>query len=244
MFISHAKLDGSPIALALKSQIESLPFLQRFYDAQDILPGTRWRKVLENGIKKSVLVVLRTDVYERRAWCVQELEWGEEYGGPAIIIDVRSALAMPRESLQHAVELSQIGYNPEDVKNATIRLCESLLSAGARLVFGDDWRPDGVMDAICRIAVKYQQPIEGKKSPKPLSQSLVTWPHEPSLDSEFLRDLEQRGVLKVETVRLPSDSDWSRPNDPIARAIALTAMRREMTTRTNARVCLGGSLLV
>ena len=405
LFVSHAKLDGTPIALSLKSEIESLPFLERFYDAQDILPGTRWRKVLENGVRKSVLVVLRTDVYERRAWCVQEMEWAEEYSCPAIVVDARTASAMPRESLQvfgmatmkisdgnlvrvlngalrealrvqlfrHSIhdleeagalpkdqtlalvrtslsalgvvcekaktdydkaktiyhegkkqnpqtklhppnfpkvvvtiepfresvrpaaeklvqsyfkksahlgtlrdyaekvshenplisrllerktakknddwviglsisfaeELSDVGYNLEDVKRATIRLSELLLSAGARLVFGDDWRPDGVMDAICRIAVKYQPHLEGKTIPKPLIQCLVAWPHEPNLDSEVRRDLEQRGVLKVEKVPLPK-GDWAEPNGALCRAIALSEMRHTLTECTNALICLGG----
>jgi hypothetical protein len=55
--------------------------------------------VLEKGVRKSVLVALRTDVYEQRAWCVQELEWAEEFGCPCVIVDVRQADQMPRESL-------------------------------------------------------------------------------------------------------------------------------------------------
>ena len=99
LFVSHAKLDGAPIALALKSQIESLRFLQRFYDAQNILPGERWQQALQEGVQTSVLVVLRTDIYEQRSWCVQELEWAEQFGGPAVVVDLRNSLAMPREAL-------------------------------------------------------------------------------------------------------------------------------------------------
>lgn len=99
LFVSHAKRDGAPVALALKSQIESLRFLRRFYDAQDILPGTRWRQVLREGVRKSVIVALRTDIYELRPWCVQEIEWAEEFGCPAIVVDARHSLTMPRETL-------------------------------------------------------------------------------------------------------------------------------------------------
>jgi len=99
LFISHAKKDGAPIAMALKSQIESLRWLQRFYDACDILPGTQWRRVLRNGVRDSVVAVLRTDIYEQRPWCVQEIQWAEEFGCPAVVVDLRSATTMPREVL-------------------------------------------------------------------------------------------------------------------------------------------------
>jgi hypothetical protein len=99
LFISHAKKDGAPIALALKSQIESLRWLQRFYDACDILPGTQWRRVLRDGVRTSVVAILRTDIYEQRPWCVQEIQWAEEFGCPAVVVDLRSAATMPREVL-------------------------------------------------------------------------------------------------------------------------------------------------
>ena len=99
LFISHAKRDGAPVALALRSQIESLRWLQRFYDACDILPGTPWRRVLREGVRNSVVVILRSDVYDQRPWCVQEVEWADEFGSPAVVVDVRSSLTLPRESL-------------------------------------------------------------------------------------------------------------------------------------------------
>lgn len=99
LFVSHAKRDGAPIALALRSQISSLRFLRSFYDAHDILPGTRWRQVLHDGVRKSVVVALRTDIYEQRPWCVQELAWAEEEGCPVVVVDARASLAMPRETL-------------------------------------------------------------------------------------------------------------------------------------------------
>lgn len=99
LFISHAKKDGAAIALAVKSQIEDLKWLQRFYDACDILPGTPWRRVLCNGVRDSVVVILRTDIYEQRPWCIQEVNWAEEYGSPSVVVDLRAASVMPRESL-------------------------------------------------------------------------------------------------------------------------------------------------
>ena len=119
----------------------------------------------------------------------------------------------------------------------TVRLSEALLAAGARLAFGHDWRPDGVMDAICRFAVKFQPP--DCSITEPLIHNFLPWPTQPAMDAELRRDLEQRRVLKVETLGLPK-CDWQSPEDETAKAIGLSHMRRELARRTDARVCVGG----
>jgi hypothetical protein len=49
LFISHAKIDGLPLAHALKHQIEALKWLKDFYDADDLPAGSSWKKELEKG---------------------------------------------------------------------------------------------------------------------------------------------------------------------------------------------------
>ena len=44
LFISHAKIDGLPLAHALKHQIEALKWLEDFYDADDLPAGSNWQK--------------------------------------------------------------------------------------------------------------------------------------------------------------------------------------------------------
>lgn len=99
LFISHAKLDGLPLAQSFTRQLSDFHGLERFYDADNILPGSNWRKVLQKGVRNSVVVALRTDVYDERAWCVQELDWAEDYGCPLIIVEARTHLVRSRESL-------------------------------------------------------------------------------------------------------------------------------------------------
>ena len=140
-------------------------------------------------------------------------------------------------SVADSDDLEQLGYTPDDVNRVTVRLSQALLSAGARLVFGHDWRRDGIMDAICRIAVKYRP--SAQSSSEPMIQNLLPWPTEPLLDAEVRGDLEQRGLIKIEQIGLP-DCQWRSPTDPIARAIALTHLRKELARRTHARVCIGG----
>ncbi len=123
LFISHAKKDGAAIALAMKAQIQSLRWLQPFYDACDILPGAPWRRVLKNGVRDSVIVVLRTDIYEQRPWCVQEIHWAEEFGCPSVVVDLRMASTMPRESLPVAgmVTVTISDGNLMRILNAALR---------------------------------------------------------------------------------------------------------------------------
>lgn len=95
LFISHAKMDGLPLAHALKRQIEALGCLQDFYDADDLPPGCDWQLELEKGVGSSLIIMLRTEVYESRYWCQQEVLWADEYATPAVLVDARTRLNHP-----------------------------------------------------------------------------------------------------------------------------------------------------
>jgi hypothetical protein len=95
LFISHAKIDGLPLAQALKQQIRSIPWLSSFYDADDLPAGSNWKRELEKGVGSSLLVMLRTEVYESRYWCQQEVRWADEYATPAVLVEARTGLNHP-----------------------------------------------------------------------------------------------------------------------------------------------------
>jgi len=95
LFISHAKADGLPLALALKHQIASIPWLRSFYDADDLPPGSNWQRELERGVGSSLIVMLRTEIYESRTWCQQEVRWADEYATPAVLVEARTGLNHP-----------------------------------------------------------------------------------------------------------------------------------------------------
>ena len=99
LFISHAKLDGLPAAHSIKSQLDSLRWLSNFYDARDILPGSQWKRVLKQSVKESAMIILRTESYEQRPWCLQEVDWADQFGAPAIVVDLRARTLFPREVL-------------------------------------------------------------------------------------------------------------------------------------------------
>lgn len=99
IFISHAKSDGLPLAHALKHQIDALHWLQRFYDADDLPAGRNWQAELEAGVGASLIVMLRSDVYDSRHWCQQEVLWADEYATPAVLVDARTSLQHPSNVL-------------------------------------------------------------------------------------------------------------------------------------------------
>ncbi len=94
-FISHAKIDGIPMALSLLGLMRRIREnahggFKSFYDVEDIEPGSNWREVLENNARSSVLIVLRTEEYEKRYWCRQEYLWAEQMRCPILVVDLRT----------------------------------------------------------------------------------------------------------------------------------------------------------
>jgi hypothetical protein len=99
LFISHAKIDGIPMALSLLGLMRRLQRYPAqsgssgpdyFYDIEDIKPGDQWRKVLEDNASNSVLIALRTDEYEKRYWCRNEYLWAESSLMPVLVVDLRA----------------------------------------------------------------------------------------------------------------------------------------------------------
>ena len=123
MFVSHAKADGLPLAQALRDLIQALPDFKTFYDAQDIPWGADWSRVLEEGVDDSVVIALRSEEYENRAWCQQEMLWADEFASPVVVVDLRqNPIAPPsRLGFQHAVSVRVTDGNLYRVVFAALR---------------------------------------------------------------------------------------------------------------------------
>jgi hypothetical protein len=99
LFLSHAKRDGFYLAQSLRYFVSQQSWLETFYDARDIEPGTSWKQALRDAVGQSIMLILRTDVYESRIWCRQEVRWAEAFAVPRIVIDARNGLAYPASEL-------------------------------------------------------------------------------------------------------------------------------------------------
>ena len=95
LFISHAKHDGLSLAQALTRAVRNIPQLDSFYDARDIEAGSNWQSELQRAVETSVLIAVRTDEYDERPWCVQEVAWAEQAGVPIVVVEARSSLFCP-----------------------------------------------------------------------------------------------------------------------------------------------------
>jgi len=140
-------------------------------------------------------------------------------------------------SLSESTNSRDAGFSIHEVNRLAIRLAETLLGEGARLVFGHNWRRDGVMTAIHRQAVHYQS-VDG-----PMILNLLPWPDEPGL-TKAERD-EASGTLEIREVGLPPalkahEQEREFPPDPWLRARALTYMRTQIAAAVDGQIYLGG----
>lgn len=140
-------------------------------------------------------------------------------------------------SISESSDSSDLGFSSSEINRVVVRIAEALLGEGARLLFGHNWRRDGVMTEIHRLALRYQA------SDHPVIMNLVPWPDDPGLSDQERR--EAAGTLEIREAGLPPDLNQqtlNRTTFPQAwlRARALTWMRRQMARIVDAQICLGG----
>ncbi len=142
-----------------------------------------------------------------------------------------------------------MGFPSWQVNRVVLQFVAALLGQGASVVFGHDWREDGIMEAVCGFARQMQSPIppsEGKPK-KPLI-NLVPWPDKPFLSIQERERLST--TLMVEEVPLSSElltiakrvkiGETDSREYRYLRARALTLLRHYLSEISDARICIGG----
>jgi hypothetical protein len=156
-------------------------------------------------------------------------------------------------SISESDDSPQRGFPLGQVNRTTLQIVAALFGQGASVVFGHDWREDGVMEAVYGFARQVQAPIplspdQAAADEQPLLLNLLPWPDKPYLPE---RDLEQlSSTLRVETAGLPKelqafDGEARRagPNNGLyqyVRARGLTFLRQRLNDASHVRFCLGG----
>jgi hypothetical protein len=92
VFISHAKRDGVDIARAVRTYLHEGSGLGDFFDAQNLLEGTKWADQIRTAAASSVLLAIRTDEYATREWCRIEVVEAKRAGAPVIVLDALDRL--------------------------------------------------------------------------------------------------------------------------------------------------------
>ena len=148
-------------------------------------------------------------------------------------------------SISAASESDSLGIPASQVNRITLQLAAGLLGQGASVVFGHDWREDGVMEAVHGFAQQIRGPLPAENHPALLT-NILPWPDAPKLNAEQRERL--RGTLRVQAAppppsellkqldAAPKDINLNRQ----ARFIALANLREELAEVTDARICLGG----
>ena len=145
------------------------------------------------------------------------------------------------------------GFPPAQVTRVTLQVVSALFGQGASLVFGHDWREDGVMEAVHGFAQQVQPPVpltteQSQSSRQPLLWNLVPWPDPLRLSQDDLKCLAS--TLRVESAGLPEElTKYEKeardkgPETPLyqyLRARGLTHLRHRLTEISRARLCIGG----
>ena len=156
-------------------------------------------------------------------------------------------------SVSESEDSSDRGFPAWQVNRVTLQIVAALFGQGAAVVFGHDWREDGVMETIHGFAQQVQPPVplsaeEVDATTQPLLSNLLPWPDEPRLSSEDLQRLSS--TLRVQSVGLPhelevysDDAHVQGPSSSLFRYLrgrGLTYLRHQLNARSHARFCLGG----
>jgi hypothetical protein len=139
-------------------------------------------------------------------------------------------------------DLVRIGLSPLHVRYAFIELTRHLLAQGWSVSYGGDLRAGGYTEALFDLVRTY--------NPRELSgpdrvTNFMTWPiwqeQPPTTFAELanVATVVQSPAPPGAPQRLPDRADWT-PEHRAWAAVALTAMRQQMTASIDVRVILGG----
>lgn len=156
-------------------------------------------------------------------------------------------------SISESDDSSEIGFPSWQVNRVTLQVVSALFGQGASIVFGHDWREDGVMEAVYGFARQVQPPIplsadvaeaEGQQL---LLRNVLPWPENPHLPQKHLEQL--KSILRVDSAGLPDElipfEREARLQKTTAkyqyiRARGLTFLRHRLNADSDVRLCLGG----
>jgi hypothetical protein len=156
-------------------------------------------------------------------------------------------------SVSESDDSTKRGFPTWQVNRVTLQIVAALFGQGASVVFGHDWREDGVMEAVHGFALQVQPPLplppeSAEAEAEPLLRNILPWPEVPSL-SELERE-QLRSTLIVESAGLPedlrqfdTDAQAAGPSAPLytyLRARGLTFLRHRLNDVCDVRLCVGG----
>lgn len=152
-------------------------------------------------------------------------------------------------SVSESPDLGALGMSEAHLRDATAELARHLLALGARVAYGGDLRAGGFTEILFELVARHRRDAE-EGDQRAAILSYLAWPVHISKafhDLErYARELEGTAellMLDAEGVLMSVDQRKeleSREPEPNEWASGLTAMRRQMSVSTSARVVAGG----
>jgi hypothetical protein len=140
-------------------------------------------------------------------------------------------------SLSEAEDMIDIGFRNTDMAPFVVTLARRLISLGAAVVLGHQWRPNGIMDSIVQFAELYRS--EEGQPRSPILYGFLAAPDTAQISAGDREKLKPLLELR-DSVEAPSPD---RPPDfQDQRRLNLAFMRSRMADLCDARICLGGKL--
>ncbi|MEO0796191.1 MAG: hypothetical protein AAFX93_13560 [Verrucomicrobiota bacterium] len=139
--------------------------------------------------------------------------------------------------ISNPLEPSKWSYGADQVNEVVLEIARTLISHGAAVCFGHDWRADGVMLALYEMAEAHDAVLAHEDARKnPLIHNFRY--HGSANPLEEWRERQIRGVLNLVDTSAPNLPDGALGT--YQRAVSLSVMRREMTEESTARIAFGG----
>ena len=162
-------------------------------------------------------------------------------------------------SVSPCADATRIGYDERQINRIVIRMAQYFLDRNMRVIFGHDWREDGVMRAIANFA----EAVAARRAEARKEESYHWQPENPEESrmlnvvptgqaplSRAAREAQRLsgGVLEVIPLNAVEgyvnepDTAYQHTHHDKARERELTTLRCEITKRLDpgCRVCLGG----
>ncbi len=148
-------------------------------------------------------------------------------------------------SVSGCKDAEAFGFDDRAINRLTIRIAEFFLFKNLRVIFGQDWREDGVMRAVAELAETAASGRRGGGKPVPAMRMLNIVPTMGRPLSRLALDAQEAsgGVLQTVALRdLIDDKLSSTLSDFERRCWELWTLRHRLTAELNPgfRVCLGG----
>lgn len=90
LFLSHARKDGKYMAKEIHQIIHQLELnLNSFLDVRNIEEGSAFEEVINNSIDQSVFLIINTNAYNEREWCLKELLLAKQKNRPIVVVNAQ-----------------------------------------------------------------------------------------------------------------------------------------------------------